>query len=237
VSVAVIAVPRLRAPLDLAAAIGVGLLAAELLTRRAPEARDPEPAADEAPAPAPAAPRWSRRARILVTLATVVGVVAAAGGVALARNRVEANAQSQLEQKLVREGPEVQRLAAVDAESLVTGGAAPSKADYARAQAVADRLWLLSPRLAGGLRSETRDSARTLDEALFELKVLDLVTSGNRDPTTPPAAALEASRATYDAEARPANPRLPDWDTISTNPAMRRAARDLDRLEKRLGRT
>jgi len=131
----------------------------------------------------------------------------------------------------------LQRLAAVDAHSLVTGGAAPSKADYARAQAVADRLWLLSPRLAGGLRSETRDSARTLDEALFELKVLDLVTSGNRDPTTAPAVALEASRATYDAEARPANPRLPDWDTISTNPAMRRAAQDLDQLEKRLGRT
>src|SRR2546429_4029977 len=93
VSVAVIAVPRLRAPVDLAAAIGVGLLVAELLTRRAPEAREPEPAAYEPPAaaPAPAAPRWSRRARILVTLATVVGVVVAAGGVAFARNRVEAN--------------------------------------------------------------------------------------------------------------------------------------------------
>ncbi len=166
-----------------------------------------------------------------------MGVVVAAGGVAFARNRVEANAHSQLEQKLARDGPAVQRLAAVDAESLVGGGAAPSKADYKQAEAVADRLWLLSPRLDGGLRSETRDAARTLDEALFELKVLDLVTGGNRDPATPPAAALEASRATYDAQARPANPRLPDWDTISTNPAMRRAARDLDRLEERLGRT
>ena len=236
VTVAVIAVPRLRAPLDLASAIGVGLLVTELLRRRAPEAREAEPAADEAPAPAPVA-RWSRRARILVTLATVAGVVAAASGVAFARNRVEVNARSQLEQKLVRDGTAVQRLAAVDAESLVTGGAAPSKAEYAQAQAVADRLWLLSPRLAGGLRSETRDSARTLDEALFELKVLDLVTSGNRDPATPPTAALDASRATYDAEARPANPRLPDWDTISANPVMRRAAQDLERLEKRLGRT
>jgi hypothetical protein len=237
VTVAVIAVPRLRAPLDMAAAIGVGLLAAELLTWRASDAREHEPADDEPPAPAPAAPRWSRRARILVTLATVVGVVAAAGGVAFARNRVEANAQLQLERKLVREGPAVQRLAAVDADSLVSGGSAPSKTGYKRAESLADRLWLLSPRLDGSLRSETRDSARALDEALFELKVLDLVTSGNRDPTTPPAAALEASRATYDAEARPANPRLPDWDRISTDPAMRRAARQLDRLEKRLGRT
>ncbi|HEV3136109.1 MAG TPA: hypothetical protein VG348_15570 [Acidimicrobiia bacterium] len=235
VSVAVIAVPRLRAPLDLAAAIGVGLLAAELISRRArvPEAREPEPAAEDAPKPA--ASSWSRRARILVTLATVA-VVVAAGGVAFARNRVEANAQSQLEQKLARDGPAVQRLAAVDAESLVGGGAAPSKADYARAQAVADRLWLLSPRLDGGLRSETGEAARTLDEALFELKVLDLVTSGNRDPATPPAAALDASRATYDAEARHANARLPDWDTIGSNPAMRRAARALQRLEERLGR-
>jgi uncharacterized membrane protein YgcG len=78
VSVAVIAVPRLRAPLDLAAAIGVGLLVAEVISRRAPEAREPAPAAS-ATVEAPTAPRWSRRARILVTLATVVGVVVAAG--------------------------------------------------------------------------------------------------------------------------------------------------------------
>ena len=237
VSVAVVAVPRLRAPLDLAAAIGVGLLVAEVISRRAraPEPREPKALTDAAPGPA--APRWSRRARILVTLATVVGVIVAAGGVAFARNRVETNARSQLGQKLVRNGPAVQRLAAVDAGSLVGGGAAPSKADYKQAEAVAGRLWLLSPRLDGGLRSETRNAARTLDDALFELKVLDLVTSGNHDPATQPAAALEASRATYDAEARPANPRLPDWDTISANPIMRRAARDLERLEDRLGRT
>lgn len=234
VSVAVIAVPRLRAPLDLAAGIGVGLLAAELISRRArsAEEREPEPEAEDGSEPV--TPRWSRRARILVTLATVVGVIVAAGGVAFARNRVEANAHSQLEQKLARDGPTVQRLAAVDAESLVGGGAAPSEAGYKQAEALADRLWLLSPRLDGGLRSERLDAARTLDEALFELKVLDLVTSGNRDPATPPAAALDASRATYDAEARPANPRLPDWDVLSANPAMRRAARDLQRLERRL---
>ena len=235
VSVAVIAVPRLRAPLDLATAIGVGLLVAEVISRRAPEAREPAPIAGATVA-TPAAPRWSRRARILVALATVVGVVVAAGGVALARNRVEANAQSQLEQKLVRDGSAVQRLAAIDAGSLVSGGAVPSKTDYKHAESLADRLWLLSPRLSGELRPETRDAARTLDEALFELKVLDLVTSGNRNPGTAPAAALDASRATYETEARPANKRLPDWDVISANPAMRRAARDLDRLEERLGR-
>ena len=228
-SLATIAVPRLRAPFDLAAAIGAGVLVAQLLGQRA---RDSEP---ETSTPVRVrGASWSRRTRIVVTLATLVGVVVAAGGVAFARNRVETNAESQLEQKLVRDGRAVQRLAAVDADSLVGGGASPSKADYARAQAVADRLWLLSPRLAGGLRSETRDSARTLDDALFELKVLDLVTSGNRDPATPPTAALDASRATYDGEARPANHRLPGWDTISTNSAMRRAARDLERLENEL---
>ena len=228
-SLATIAVPRLRVPFDLAAAIGAGVLVAQLLGRRA---RDSEP---ETSTPVRVrGASWSRRTRIVVTLATLVGVVVAAGGVAFARNRVETNAELQLEQKLVRDGRAVQRLAAVDADSLVGGGASPSKADYARAQAVADRLWLLSPRLAGGLRSETRDSARTLDDALFELKVLDLVTSGNRDPATPPTAALDASRATYDGEARPANHRLPGWDTISTNSAMRRAARDLERLENEL---
>jgi hypothetical protein len=233
-SLAVIAGPRLRAPLDLAAAIGVGLLVAELIGRRAPKEREAELAADDAPGPA--APRRSRRTRILVALGTVIGVVVAAGGVAVARSRVETNARSQLEQNLVRDRPVVQRLAAVDADSLVSGGAAPSKADDAQAQAVADRLWLLSPRLAGAQRTETRDAARALDEALFELKVLDLVTSGNRDPGTPPEVALDASRATYESRARPANPRLPDWDTFRTNPAMRRAARELDRLEQRFVR-
>jgi len=229
VSAAVIAVPRLRAPLDLAAAIGVGLLVAEPISRRAPEASEPAPAT-------PAASGWSRRTRILVALATVVGLVVAGGGVAFARNRVEANAESQLEEKLDRDGPAVQRLAAVDAGSLVSGGAVPSKTDYKQAETMVDRLWLLSPRLAGDLRSETRDAARTLDEALFELKVLGLVTGGNRDPGTAPVAALDASRATYETEARPANKRLPDWDTIRTNPAMRRAARELERIEERLSR-
>jgi len=54
VSLAVIAVPRLRAPLDLAAAIGVGLLVAELISRRAAEAREPSP---------PPTKRQSRRRR------------------------------------------------------------------------------------------------------------------------------------------------------------------------------
>jgi hypothetical protein len=231
-SLATIAVPRLRVPLDLAAAIGAGLLAAQLLGRGERAA----PAAEPTTVPGVVAPRWSRRTRILVALGTIVGVVVAAGGVAFARNRVEANAQSQLEQKLDRDGPAVQRLASVDADSLVSGSAVPSKTDYKQAEAIADRLWLLSPRLAGVLRSETREAARALDEALLELKALDLVTSGNRNPGTAPAAALDASRATYESKARPVNKRLPDWDVISANPAMRRAARELDRLEDRLGR-
>ena len=49
-----------------------------------------------------------------------------------------------------------------------------------------------------------------------------------------PAAAIDAPRVTYETEARPSNRRLPDWDTISTNSEMRRAAADLDRLEREL---
>ena len=231
-SLATIAVPRLRAPFDLAAAIGAGILVAQLIGRGERAAPAPEPTS----VPPMAASRWTPRARILVALVTVAGVVVAAGGVAFARNRVEANAESQLERKLDRDGAAVQRLAAVDAGTIVSGGAVPSKTDYRQAEAIADRLWLLSPRLAGDLRGETRDAARTLDEAISLLKVLDLVTSGNRNPGAPPAAGLDASRATYETEARPANKRLPDWDVISANPAMRRAARQLDRLEGRLGR-
>jgi hypothetical protein len=229
---ATISVPRLRLPLDLAAAISAGLLAAQLLGRDQRAEPAPEPATESGRA----APRWNRRARILVALAVVVGIVAAAGGAAFVRSRVEDDARSQLERKIDRDGPAVRRLAAIDAERLVRGGAAPSKADYKEAEAVADKLWLLSPRFSGALRSETRGAARTVDEAIFELKVLDLVTSGNRNPGTPPAAALDASRATYETEARPSNTRLPSWDTIRANEAMRRAARDLDRLENEVGR-
>jgi hypothetical protein len=233
-SLATIAVPRLRVPLDLAAAIGAGILVAELMGRRTggTAASLPEPAEAE-----PAAPPRSRRTRVLVGLGVIVGLVVAAGGIAFARGRVEGNARTQLEQKIGRYGPAVQRLAAVDADSLVRGGPAPTPTDYKRAETLTDRLWLLSPRPAGAARSESRDAARTLDEALFELKVLDLVTGGNRDPATPPGAALAASRATYEAEARPANPRLPDWGTIRANPEMRRAAKELASLRATLDRS
>ena len=228
-SLATIPVPRLRVPMDLAAAIGAGLLAAQLLERGERAAPAPEPVTEPAP-------RWDRRARILVTLAVVVGVVAAAGGAAFARSRVEDDGRSQLERKIERDGPAVQRLAGVDADGLVRG-AGPSNAEYKQAEAVADKLWLLLPRFSGSLRSETRRTARTLDEAIFELKVLDLVTGGNRNPGTPLPVALDASRTTYETEARPSNNRLPDWDTIRANETMRRAAEDLDRLEDMVGRT
>ena len=232
-SLATIAVPRLRVPLDLAAAIGAGLLAAELLGRGERAA----PALEPVTAPAVALPRWDRRVRVLVTLAVVAGVVAVVGGAAFARSRVEDDAGLQLDRKIERDGPAVQRLAAIDADGLVRGGVAPTKAEYKQAEAVADKLWLLSPRFSGALRRETRDAARRLDEAIFELKVLDLVTGGNRDPGTPPGAAVDASRATYETEARPSNNRLPNWDTIRANGTMRRAAAELDRLENKVGRT
>jgi 4-amino-4-deoxy-L-arabinose transferase-like glycosyltransferase len=235
-----IPVPRLRLPLDLAAAVGAGLLAAQLLGRRTPQAATPADDPDAAPAvtnPRRGGAPWSRRTRVLVALAVVIGVVIAAGGVAFARNRVQDDARSQLERKIDRDTPAVQRLAAIDADGLVRRATTPSKSDYKRAEGVADKLWLVSPRFSGALRGETRDAARALDEAIFELKVLDLVTSGNRNPGTAPADALDASRATYETEARPSNARLPDWDTISANEAMRHVAEDLDRLEEELGRT
>src|SRR5262249_57277464 len=71
-SLATISVPRLRAPLDLAAAIGAGLLVAQLVGRRAGK----EPAAAVATTePAPTPTGGSPRTRFLVALA-----VAAPGG-------------------------------------------------------------------------------------------------------------------------------------------------------------
>jgi hypothetical protein len=78
-----------------------------------------------------------------------------------------------------------------------------------RCHRVADWLGLLSPRLSGGLRSETRDAARTLDEAVLEARVLELVTAGALD--------LDAARTAYAA-----------------NTTMRRAASDLARLDREL---
>ena len=237
-SLATVAVPRLRVPLDLACAIGFGLLVAQLIGRRrtggdASLEPPPEPEPVES---GDAAPQRSRRARMLFALAVAAGLVGAAGGVAFARNRVDDNARTQLEQEIARDGPAAQRLAAMDADGLVRGDA-PTKAEYKRVERLADRLWLLSPRLAGAERSETAAAARTLDEALFELKVLDLVTGGNRDPAMPPASALDASRATYETEARPGNKRpLPDWDTIRTNPEMKLAVEEIDRLRVSLDR-
>lgn len=230
-SIGIIAVPRLRAPFDLAAAIGTGLLAAQLFGRRAPE-----PLADTTPRPRTAT--WSRSTRILVALAVVVAVIAAAGGIAVARNRVQDSAESQLRRTLDHDGRAVQRLARFDAANLIIGASSPSDADFERAQAVADRLWLLSPRLSSGSRTEGRDAARALDEAVLELRVLALITSGNRLPgaSTVPPEALDASRVTYEARIRPDNARLPDWATLSANTRMRQVARDLRRLDRELSR-
>jgi hypothetical protein len=169
----------------------------------------------------------------VVAVGVIVAVFVAAGGIAFARDRVQDNAKSQLLRKIDHDAPAVQRLAGIDADDLVDAHTAPlSDKDLEDAVALADRLWLLSPRLSGTLRSDARDTARTVDEAVFEMKVLDLVTSGNRN--LEPAAALAASRSTYETRARPGNTRLPEWDTIVTNPTMRQAERQLDRLEQRL---
>lgn len=234
-SVVVISVPRLRAPFDLAAAIGVGLLAAQLIRRRAPATvTDGDPALTTAGSRRDGKP-WSRRTRVVVAVSVIVALMVAAGGIAVARNRVDDNARSQLRGALDRGMPPVQRLAGLDAASLVQAEP-PSDADFKRAERVADRLWLLSPRLSGRSRSDGTDAARGLDEAIFELKVLELVTGGQREQAegATPTARLDAARTAYETRVHPTNERLPDWDTISANTAMRRTLDDLVRLERRL---
>lgn len=137
------------------------------------------------------------------------------------------DARSQLRHTLEHDGPVVERLAAVDAAGRISGAIpAPGEGDLARADRVADRLWLLSPRFSGGLRSETRDAARTLDEALLETRILGLVTAGAPD--------LDAARVTYETRVRPTNRRLPDWSALAVNTTMQRATLDLERLERDL---
>jgi hypothetical protein len=216
-SVATVAVPRLRAPLDLAAAIGVGLLVADLTGRRDSEAMAP-PLRER---------QWSRRGRVLLAIAVIGALVVGAAGVAFARNRVQDDARSQLRRTLDRDGSVVERLAAVDAAGSINGGIPAREADdFARAHRVADRLWLLSPRLSGGLRSETHDAARTLDEAILETRVLELVIAGAPD--------LDTARTAYETRVRPTNRRLPDWSALAANTTMRRAATDLARLDRDL---
>ena len=222
-SIVIIAVPRLRAPLDLAAAIGVGLLVAQLLPRQGPD-----DAPDESGPTPPRHAAWSRRTKVLAAVAVIAGLVVAARGVAFARNRVEDNAESQLRRALARDEPAVERLARLDAATLAAGSTAASRADFDDAQALADRLWLLSPRLSGTLRNEGRAAARTLDEGLLDVHVLALVTAGDRD--------LTSARATYETRLRPADDRLPGWDALAANTGMRRAGRDIEGLERALGR-
>ncbi|MDQ6854149.1 MAG: hypothetical protein M3046_10765 [Actinomycetota bacterium] len=147
---------------------------------------------------------------MLLAIAVIGALVVGAGGVAFARSRVQDDARSQRRRTLDRDGSVVERLAAVDAPGRISGGIpAPGPGDFARAHRVADWLGLLSPRLSGGLRSETRDAARTLDEAVLEARVLELVTAGALD--------LDAARTAYAA-----------------NTTMRRAASDLARLDREL---
>ena len=131
---ATIAVPRLRALVDLAAAIGAGVLIAELTGRRVSEREASAPSRPRTMVAAHAHPGRSggrRRRR--------------AGWEGSRGDRAEDNARSQLERTIDRDGPAVQRLAALDADALVGGAPAPTSAEYREAENVADRLWLLSP--------------------------------------------------------------------------------------------
>jgi len=217
VSLATVAVPRLRAPLDLAAAIGVGVLVADLTGWRETEATTPPPRGRP----------WSPRARVVVAIAAICALIVGAGGIAFARNRVQDDASSQLRRTIERDGPALDRLAAVPADARVGRATPPStKADFARAERIADRLWLLSPQFSGELRSETRDAARTVDEAVLEARVLDLLTAGAPD--------LDAARVAYETRVRRTNRRLPGWNALAANTTIRRAASDLDRLDRDL---
>jgi hypothetical protein len=216
-SLAAVAAPRLRGPLDLVAAIGVGLLLADLTGRREPEAT----------APPPREQRWSRRTRVLVAIGVIGAVVVGAATIGFARNRVQDDARSQLRRTLERDGPAVDRLAVGDASGRIAGSTPPpAEVDFARGERTADRLWLLSPRFSGGLRRDTRDAARTLDEALLERRILELVIAGAPD--------LDNARTTYETRVRATNRRLPGWSTIAANTTMRQAMADLDRLEHEL---
>jgi hypothetical protein len=187
-SLLTIGVPRLRVPLDLATAIGAGVLVAQ---RRvggrprnsplpAPPSRLPlEPRAD----PGRAGDRGGRGRR---------------QGSGVRANRVEANARSQLERgssiatarraRLARSTPTARgwRTPPSKADSAGAGGGGPALAPVAA--------------LAGDLRTETRDTATSTKRSSSSR--CSTSTSGNetRERRPPP---LGASRTTYETEARP----------------------------------
>jgi len=220
VSLASVAVPRLRAPFDLVMAIGAGVTVASLLGRSLEES-PPEDDGRGSTAP---------RSRALITLALVSVLMIGAGIVW--RNHVVSDTARHVHTAIAggRDAvDDVQRAFPLDVSSGLPTLPQPQSVD--RAEKLVAELQAASPKL-GSARVRTVAAAVDLRSALRSLKALELLSAREAfdaaDQRRPPDA--ERVMAGYDA-ARRANPSLIPWDDVIEGATLVRARDELARLE------
>jgi 4-amino-4-deoxy-L-arabinose transferase-like glycosyltransferase len=238
VTIAVIAPPRVRAPVDAVLCISTGVLLARWTARSHPTAADTRlsnDAVDETVERAPRAlDRHRDRSILALALLLVAGLV---GGTLVARRLVHDDALDEARRALARDGDAIAEIAGqypLDTSSdqpEFDPGPAPE-----RLQRLADDLWVLYPQLPSELDDQAHSTARALQEANTFATSLTLIILGEQleaDEEGLPWSIKEVRRR-YQRELRPGDPHLPPWDRYISGDSAREAAAMVDELRREL---
>jgi hypothetical protein len=223
VSLVSVSVPRLRAPVDLALAIGAGVLAATW--------RSPSAVRSGVPAPRPVP--LGRTAA-----GAIVAVVACAVGGLVWRDRAVDSAEREIAAALRRDGGAAGGL--LDEYPLDPRGAPPELPGEERRRL--ERLLVgiggRAPQVPGDLRPAVDTAVRSLRGAARELDIVSLLSYGEvveaeRDRRR---ASIANVQRRYEHEVAPGDPTLRPWAEVARGERLTEARRALDALERTLRR-
>ena len=224
VSLATIAVPRLRSVFDACMAVGAGVALAWLIDRK-PVVNDRTPTA-----------------RSLHGLRSVCAVIVVAVIVATAalvwRADTHRHARRDVAAALARDAPAISALnAQYRASSSANQPPQLLQADLARVRDLMTVLGDRAPQVASNLRAPVVDALRAVRVASHESDVIALLSAGeylgaaaqHRTPSVDPV------RTRYEREIRPSDPTLEPWGTVTSGRSLLRAQSAVEALDRSHG--
>jgi hypothetical protein len=224
VSLATIAVPRLRSVFDACMAVGAGLALAWVIDRKLV-------VIDRPPARRPL-----HALRSLCAVVLVAAVVAAAALVWQANTH--RHARRDVAAAVATDGPAIGALRAQYRASR-SANEPPQllKADLNRLRDLMTVLGDRAPQVASNLRAPVADALRAVRVASHESDVIALLSAGeylgaaakHRAPSVDPV------RTRYEREIRPGDPSLEPWDTVTTGRSLQRAQAEVGALDRSRG--
>jgi hypothetical protein len=238
VTIAVIAPPRVRAPVDAVLCISAGVLLAKWTARfhvPAAETRLPNDAVAGTVERAPrAVDRHRHRSVVALAILLVAGLV---GGTLVARRLVQDDAVEETRQTLARDGDAIAEiagqypLAASSDQPEFNPGLAPE-----RSQRLEDDLWVLYPQLPSDLGDTAHSAARTLQETNLRVNGLIIFILAEQLDADEDGRewSIKRVRRRYESEIRPRDSRYPPWPEFISGASAREATRLVEVLRREI---